>query len=67
MGKIILVGIMCLSRYKIPLIFKILEAILLMCESHFKCLFIVNPKQLNLSADYILIFSISILDILICF
>ena len=27
---------MCLSRYIIPIIFKILEAILFMCESHFK-------------------------------
>ena len=38
---------MCLSRYIIPIIFKILEAILFMCESHFKCLCIVNPKKLK--------------------
>ena len=38
---------MCLSRYIISIIFKILEAILFMCESHFKCLYIVNPKKLN--------------------
>ena len=67
MVKIILVGIMCLSRYISPIIFNILEAILFMCESHFKCLCIVNPKKLNSSADSILIFSISMSGILIFF
>ena len=65
MVKRILVGIIRLSRYIIPIIFEILEAILFMCESHFKCLCIVNPKKLNLSADSILIFSFSILGLLI--
>ena len=58
MVKRILEGTMCLSRYIIPIIFKILEAILFLCESHFKCLCIVNPKKLNSSANSILIFSI---------
>ena len=53
-------GTMCLSRYIIPIIFKILEAILFMCGSHLKCLCIVKPKKLNSSANSILIFSISI-------
>ena len=64
MVKIISEGTMCLSRYIIPIIFKILEAILAMCESPFKCLCIVNPKKLNSSANSILIFSISIFGIL---
>ena len=52
MVKRISEGTMCLSRYIIPIIFKILEAILFMCESHFKCLCIVNPKKLNSSANF---------------
>ena len=67
MVKSISVRTMCLSRYIMPIIFKNLEAILFMCEYHFKCLCIVNPKKLNSSADSILIFSISILGIFICF
>ena len=35
-----------------------------MRESHFKCLCIVNPKHFNSSADYIVIFSISIFGFL---
>ena len=45
MVKRISEGAMCLSRYIVPIIFKILEAILCMCESHFKCLCIVNSRQ----------------------
>ena len=50
----------------VAIIFKILEAILFMCESHFKCLCIVNPKKLNFIANSILIFLISIFGILTC-
>ena len=51
MVKRISEGTLCLSWYIIPIIFKILEAILFMCEYHFKCLCIVNPKKLNSSFD----------------
>ena len=60
-------GNVCLSRYIIPIILKILEAILFMCESHFRCLCIFNPEKTNSSENYILIFSIPILGILIYF
>ena len=40
-------GNMCLSQYIISIIFKILEAILFMCESHLKCLCIGNPKKIT--------------------
>ena len=57
---------MCFSRYTIPIIFKMLVVILFVCESHFKCLCMVNPRKLNWAANYILIFSISIFGTLTC-
>ena len=51
---------MCSSRYIIPIIFKILEAILFMCESYFQCLcIIVNPKKID-SSFYFDIFNLHI-------
>ena len=38
---------MCLIRYIIPIILRIFVAILVMCESHFKCLCIINQKKKN--------------------
>ena len=58
---------MCLIRYMIPIILRIFVAILVMCESHFKCLCIINPKKLNSSAHSTSIFSIFIYGKFTCF
>ena len=58
---------MCLIRYMIPLILRIFVAILVMCESHFKCLCIINPKKLISSAHSTSIFFIFIYGKFTCF